>query len=97
MDVWRRQFLSANFKPVSAQKAEVFSVCLRVPAVILPVLLSQSGHSGAFLEPRSPDGREVLSQYAVVWTPKMSTSEMHTLSKPILRSSVSPGWVRGRG
>jgi len=81
MDVWRRQFLSANFKPVSAQKAEVFSVCLRVPAVILPVLLSQSGLSGAFLEPRSPDGREVLSQYAVVWTPKMSTSEMAHLKQ----------------
>ena len=29
MDVWRRQFLLASFKPTQASKAVIFSVCLR--------------------------------------------------------------------
>jgi len=57
MDVWRRQFLRAGFKPVTAAKSEIFSVCLRVPMVILKSLLAQSGVSGAYTEPRTPDGK----------------------------------------
>lgn len=76
LDVWRRQFLSGGFKPVAASKSEIFSVCLRVPTVLLAKLLSLSGFSGVYMEPRTPDGREVMTEYAVVWTPKMSSSEM---------------------
>ena len=28
------------------------------------------------MEPRSPDGREILETYSVVWTPKMPASAM---------------------
>ena len=76
MDVWRRQFLSAAFKPVKALKADIFSVCLRVPAVLLSILLPLSGISGIYLEPRTPEGREIMPEYAVIWTPRMSASEM---------------------
>ena len=72
---------TVGFKPVPAQKSDIFSVCLRVPAALFPVLLSCSGKSGAFLEPRTPDGREVLPDYAVVWTPKMSTTELAHLKQ----------------
>ena len=76
MDVWRRQFLSGSFKPVKASKAEIFSVCLRVPTALVSVLLSLSGQSGVYMEQRTPDGREVLPDYAVIWTPKLSSSEV---------------------
>ena len=76
LDVWRRQFLRMGFKPIAAAKADIFSVCLRVPIAILPTLLTMSGASGAYTEPRSPDGKEVMSQYVVVWAPKMSPSEL---------------------
>ena len=51
---------------------------MRASAVgdFLPHLLALSGTSGAYTEPRSPDGKEVLSQYVVVWASKMSLSEL---------------------
>ena len=79
MDVWRRQFLSSGFKQTPAQKSDIFSMCLRIPAVLLEGLLSKSGQAGIYLEPRSPDGKEVLSEYSVIWSSKMNASEMaHT-------------------
>ena len=33
------------------------------------------------MEPRTPDGREVLEEYVVVWTPKMSVSELAHLKQ----------------
>ena len=41
MDVWRRQFLSSGFKQTPAAKADIFSVCLRIPAALLDALLSK--------------------------------------------------------
>ena len=42
----------------------------------MPSLLSLGGAHGAYVEPRTADGREVLSEYVVVWAPKMSPSEL---------------------
>ena len=81
MDVWRRQFLNMSFRPVSASKSAIFSVSLRVPSAILGVLLARSGHAGSYLEPRTPDGKNVLDEYLVVWTPKMSLSELAHLKQ----------------
>ena len=81
MDVWRRQFLTANFRPAPPVKAVIFSVCLRVPLVILADLLTRSGHAGSYLEPRTPDGKEVLEDYSVIWTPKLTASELAHLKQ----------------
>lgn len=76
LDVWRRQYLRAGFKPSTAEKADMFSVCLRVPKQIMPQLLSLSGNAGAYCEPRSADGLEVLAAYTVIWAPKMNAQEL---------------------
>ena len=69
-------FLWLGFKQIEALKADIFSVCLRIPAVLLTVMLSNSGHAGTYFEPRTPDGKEVLPEYSVIWCSKMSASEM---------------------
>ena len=51
LDVWRRQFLRLGFKPCPADKAEIFSVCIRIPRCILDSLLASSGTSGAYGQP----------------------------------------------
>lgn len=79
LDVWRRQFLKVGFKPVPPSKADLFSVCLRVPIALMPTLLSMSGTAGVYTEPRSPDGKEVLPQYVIVWAPRKSLSELSHL------------------
>ena len=81
MDEWRRQFLSASFRPVQAGKSDIFSVCVRVPATILPSLLASSGQSGSYLEPRTPDGKQVMEEYVVIWAPKLNASELAHLKQ----------------
>ena len=76
LDVWRRQHLRFGFKPAPAGKADMFSVCLRVPAQLMVGLLATSGTAGAYCEPRTEDGTEILSQYTVIWVPKMSVQEL---------------------
>eukprot|EP00435_Cladocopium_sp_Y103_P075671 s223_g62.t1 len=76
LDVWRRQHLTSGFKPVQASKCDIFSVCIRVPMCLVLLLLQSSGASGAYTEPRTPDGKTVLDQFAVVWTPKLSAREL---------------------
>ena len=76
LDVWRRQFLRMGFKPCPADSADIFSVCIRTPACLTDVMLQASGSSGAYCEPRTADGKEVLPDFMVVWTPKHSLQEM---------------------
>lgn len=79
IDVWRRQFLRQGFRPRPPAEAEFFSVCIRIPQCLLETSLGASGSAGAYCEPRSADGREVLAEYTVVWTPKQSPQEMKHL------------------
>ena len=81
MDVWRRQFLTSSFRPTQASKSDIFSVCLRVPASILPSLLAASGISGSYMEPRTPDGKQVMEEYVVIWAPRMNASELSHLKQ----------------
>ena len=70
IDVWRRQFLRAGYKPEPVSSAVMFSVCLRIPQCILVRILSCSGEGGVYIEPRSMDSREVSREFEVIWVPK---------------------------
>lgn len=76
MDVWRRQFLRNGFKPAPPQQADLFSVCIRLPAELMPVLLASSGTNGCYTEPRTEDGKEVLKDFVVVWAPRMPLQDL---------------------
>eukprot|EP00438_Fugacium_kawagutii_P016564 Skav227392 [mRNA] locus=scaffold3215:106803:116693:+ [translate_table: standard] len=76
LDVWRRQYLRTGFKQEVPASACIFSVCIRVPLELLQPLLEQSGRGGIYCEPRSDDGRAVVSEYAIVWSPKVSKAEL---------------------
>ena len=97
LDVWRRQFLRSGFKPCPVDKAEIFSVCIRTPHCILTPMLATSGSSGAYCEPRTPDGKEVLSDFTVVWTPKHSLQQMQHLmqTNPAVQGLARIGERRG--
>eukprot|EP00435_Cladocopium_sp_Y103_P018675 s322_g4.t1 len=81
LDVWRRQFLKSGFKPSPAAKSEFFTVCMRIPHEILLPLLEISGAQGIYTEPRTPDGRSVLEEFVVVWTPKHNVSSLMHLKQ----------------
>ena len=81
LDVWRRQFLRSGLKPCPAEEADIFTVCIRIPKCILAPLLTHSGMAGAYCEPRTPDGKDILPDYTVVWTPRHSLQEMQHLMR----------------
>ena len=79
LDVWRRQFLRHGFKPCPPAQADMFSVCIRIPQCLLEAQLSASGHHGAYGEPRTPDGKEILQDFTVIWTPKLTLQDTQHL------------------
>lgn len=97
LDVWRRQYLRQGFRPCPADKAEFFSVCIRIPICILEPLLAASGTSGAYCEPRTADGKDILPDYTVIWTPKHSLQEMQHLmqTNPAVTGLARLGERRG--
>eukprot|EP00435_Cladocopium_sp_Y103_P072086 s83_g39.t1 len=97
VDVWRRQFLRQGFKPCAADKADLYSVCLRIPMCILDQLLGASGSAGAYCEPRTPDARDILPDYTVIWTPKATLQEIQHLmqTNPAVSGLARLGERRG--
>ena len=81
LDVWRRQFLRSGFKPCPAEEADIFTACIRIPKCILAPLLMHSGMEGAYCEPRTPDGKDILADYTVIWTPRHSLQDMQHLMR----------------
>lgn len=76
VDVWRRQFLRAGYKPEPVASSTIFSVCIRVPECLAERLLGCSGGEGIYIEPRSLDSKSVSTDYEVIWVPKAGRSEL---------------------
>ena len=70
LDLWRRQFLRAGYKPEPMASATIFTVCSRVPECLQERLLRFSGEGGVYMEPRRMDGRDISSSFEVIWVPK---------------------------
>eukprot|EP00438_Fugacium_kawagutii_P029116 Skav233713 [mRNA] locus=scaffold2120:164991:169655:+ [translate_table: standard] len=83
LDVWRRQFLKAGFKPERPDQAVLYSVLIRVPSQLLMELLRQSGVGGVYMEPRSPDGKAVDQDFAVIWVPKTNKANLIRLRQTV--------------
>ena len=77
VDVWRRQFMRAGYKPEPPQSAIMFGVSIRVPICLVQPLLKLSGVAGIYAEPRSLDSRTIHDDYAIVWLPKMQRSALN--------------------
>eukprot|EP00435_Cladocopium_sp_Y103_P030791 s118_g7.t1 len=81
VDVWRRQFLQSNFRPETAPQATMYSVCIRLPESLITSILAASGTAGIYSEPRTLDARSVHPDFAMVWMPKMSRSQLNHLKQ----------------
>ena len=81
VDVWRRQFLRAGYKPEPVASSTIFSVCIRVPECLTERLLGCSGVAGIYVEPRSLDSKSISTAYEVIWVPKAGRSELCRLKQ----------------
>lgn len=57
-------------------RAEIYSVCIRLPASVQMQVQTYSGNAGIFIEPRAIDGRQPSSQFEVVWLPKVDLRDL---------------------
>ncbi len=76
LEIWNKQWLTYGFASAPPDKAEVYSVCIRLPASVQMQVQSYSGIAGVYIEPRSIDGRQPSDQFQVVWLPKITSQEM---------------------
>ena len=79
LDVWRRQFLRLGYNQCRAKDAALYTCSIRTPLCLLEPLLALSGPAGIFCEPRSSDGKDVHEDFTVIWTPKLSDTELQHL------------------
>ena len=79
LDVWRRQWLTLQFKQSSQEAAALFIVNLRIVMELEEGVLRCSGRGGVFLEPRSVDARSPSMDYQVVWVPRADPAEIERL------------------
>lgn len=76
VELWGKQWMRLNFTACSPDKAEVFTVHLRIPEMLQHVVQEFSGYAGVFLEPKSIDGRKPSELYQVIWFPKASLDQL---------------------
>lgn len=81
LDIWRRQWLSLTFRPAAPDQADVFLFNLRCLAEVERTLLSCSGQAGIYIEPRTLDARDPLTDYQVLWLPKTPLGELQRLQQ----------------
>eukprot|EP00435_Cladocopium_sp_Y103_P043110 s211_g12.t1 len=81
LDLWRRQFMKNDLKPCEANKATFFAVNIRVPDCLKQRILSRSGQHGIYIEPRTPDGKQVSSEFMVVWSHKHTLHELQHMKQ----------------
>ena len=81
IDVWRRQWVTAAFRPVAPAQADVFIVNIRIVDSLSERVLRFSGRGGLFLEPRTLDGRDPLLDFQILWLARTPLEELFRLQQ----------------
>ena len=76
MELWHRQWLTHAFSTVSPDKADCYSIHMRMPSCLQIRIQHYSGNGGLFLEPRQVDGKTPSDLFQVIWMPKASFEEL---------------------
>lgn len=79
IDLWQRDFVSLHFQKTKPDQAAIFTCFMRVAKDKMPILLSQSGQEGIYIEPRQQDGRKMDDSYHTVWLNKQTFAEARAL------------------
>ena len=76
LEMWNKQWMTYGFASAPPDKAEIYSVCIRLPFSVQIQVQAYSGIAGVYIEPRSIDGRQPSDQFQVVWLPKVTNQEL---------------------
>lgn len=88
MELWSKQWLTMTYQPTSASQAELFTVHVRIPAVMATQLLTYSGVAGLYLEPKHINGRQPSEAFQVFWLHRHSYQETLHIKSRLFKSSL---------
>ena len=83
LEVWGRQWLSLQFVPIEASKADTYMVHIRYPSCLQHQLQGYSGENGIYLEPKGLDGRTPSDAFTVCWLPRACHSDVTLLKQTV--------------
>ena len=81
MEVWNKQYFTHAFVTVQPEKADCFSVHIRLPSCLQIQIQHYSGQSGVFLEPRQVDGKTPSDLFQVIWLPRTCIEDLTHLKQ----------------
>lgn len=81
MEVWHRQWITHAFTVVPPERADCFTLHMRLPSCLQTRVQHYSGNSGLFLEPRQIDGKGPSECFQVIWIPKSTMAELQHLKQ----------------
>ena len=81
LEMWGKQWMMINFVGATPEKAEVFTVHVRVPLCIQLQLQTYSGCDGIFIEPKALDGRRPSEMFQVIWMAKTTIQDLRLLKQ----------------
>ena len=83
LELWGKQFISHGFSVQPAEKADTFTVHMRLPLSMQDALQQFSGNHGAYVEPKEVDGKLPSGQYQVFWLPRSTHRELVHLRQTV--------------
>ena len=83
LELWGKQWISHGFSMTPADKADTFTVHMRLPVCLQAILQSFSGHHGIYVEPKEIDGKQPSGDYQVFWMPKSTYRELVHLRQTV--------------
>lgn len=79
IDLWQRDFVSLHFQKTKPDQAAIFTCFMRIAKSKLPIVISQSGQEGIYIEPRQQNGKKLDDSYHTVWLNKQTVDEARAL------------------
>ena len=79
IDLWQRDFVNVHFQKTKPEQASIFTCSMRIAKGCLPLVMSQSGQDGVYIEPRQQDGKKMDETYHTVWLNKQTCEEARAL------------------
>ena len=67
LEVWGKQWITHSFVSAAPDKADTFTVHVRIPCDLQMALQGCSGVGGVYAEPKEVDGRTPAKEYQVFW------------------------------
>lgn len=76
LELWGKQWITHSFTQTTPERADAFTVHVRIPSELQLPLQGSSGVGGVYVEPKEVDGRSPATEYQVFWVSRASHRDL---------------------